>query len=70
MVGLEQAVEPEQRCEQGGNPQYRRGDARKKCQIGPDRKGCERHEDQKKDDAEAGAAADTTADPQFSTKKR
>ncbi len=58
LVGLEQAVEPDQRREKRSDPQNGRADARQEVEIGADREGQDGDERKIEDEAEAEAAAD------------
>ena len=58
MIRLEKPVEAKQCRKQAGNPKDGGGDLAEKREIGADRESAQGDEDQKKDEAKAGAAAD------------
>src|SRR5208283_441177 len=69
VISLEKSVETKQCRKQAGNPQNRRGDLAEEREIGADRESAQGDEDQKKNHAEAGAAADALRSPQITNEK-
>ena len=69
LIGLEQPVEPEQGREQRRDPEDRWPEPRQELEIGPEREGHERDEDEEEHRADRRPAADSTRDPPFAEKR-
>ena len=69
VVGREQAIEREQRGEQGAEPKDRRADAAQLDEIRPDRERDQGHDDEEEQDAHQRAAADPDGEPHVADKE-
>ena len=58
LVGLEQAVEADQRREHGGEPEDGGADPGEQVEVGPEREGHQRHDHQEEHEPERAGAAD------------
>ena len=65
MVGLKEPVEPEEGGEQRRDPQDRRPEPRQEVEVGPEREGHDRDENEEEHRADRRAAADAPRNAPF-----